>query len=224
MEEFSNRLDQEIVWRLREISEIKLMAQQQGGLAQKAIIRAGLALVYAHWEGFIKTTSEMYLMYIESRGLNFSELKDNFMIFGVKKHINTITESFSAAKNISVIKSILDTNLKAAKFSISSAIRTESNLKSSIFENISISLGISSDPYRQNYNFIDEDLLGNRNRIAHGEYTAIDYASFNKICDSTIHLIRSYLSRGQKSGVDKKSQLQYGVFRDENSPEPTPPR
>jgi RiboL-PSP-HEPN len=49
-------------------------------------------------------------------------------------------------------------------------IDTRSNLNSEALENIVMSLGLDYTRFQTKGKFIDEKLLGNRNKIAHGRY------------------------------------------------------
>ena len=72
------------------------------------------------------------------------------------------------------------------------AIRTESNLSSTVFENIAMSIGVAFAPYAPFANLIDKSLLDRRNRIAHGEYLEVDEAGYSALADEVIKLLRMY--------------------------------
>lgn len=191
-DELLDRLDNEVAWRIREISEFTLLAKSSSLLTQRALIRGGVALAYAHLEGFVKTASEVYLSFIESRGLRFSQLNDNFITFGVKKHIHGLIDSKSHVLNTEVVNKILNVLDEKARFSFKSAVKTESNLKSDVFSNIAASLGIMTTFYEGYYNFMDDVLLKNRNKIAHGEYILVSIDEFDSMCKDVILIIRAY--------------------------------
>jgi hypothetical protein len=83
-------LDSEYSWRLKEIANLKLSVRREQSLPQTTLIRAGVAIVYAHWEGFIKAASISYLEYVNSLGLTYGELKTCFAVLGMKSHLNTL--------------------------------------------------------------------------------------------------------------------------------------
>ena len=57
-------LDAEFSWRLKEIADIRSAAESAKLGSQKTLIRAGVALLYAHWEGFIKKSTTAYINYV----------------------------------------------------------------------------------------------------------------------------------------------------------------
>lgn len=75
---------------------------------------------------------------------------------------------------------------------LDSAIRTESNLSSAVFENICNSVGIDHKLYETKYNLIDESLLNRRNRIAHGEYVGLTADDYRNLADEVITLLRNF--------------------------------
>lgn len=55
--ELMSALSDELVWRQTEIVNLRMEAATAKELARKAILRAGVALAYAHWEGFVKCST-----------------------------------------------------------------------------------------------------------------------------------------------------------------------
>lgn len=76
-------LDSEMAWRIREISDFKLATKGRSPNTQ-TFVRAGVALVYAHWEGFIKSASQYYLSFVDNRGHVYKDLKTCFAVFGLR--------------------------------------------------------------------------------------------------------------------------------------------
>ena len=59
-----DQIEKESVRRKRELTYIKLRVARASGEAAKFEIRSAILLLYAHWEGSIKSISERYLCYI----------------------------------------------------------------------------------------------------------------------------------------------------------------
>ena len=49
-----DNLDNDLAWRIKELSIIKNKIPQSKNNEQEALIRAGVTILYAHWEGFVK--------------------------------------------------------------------------------------------------------------------------------------------------------------------------
>jgi hypothetical protein len=184
-------LDAGMSWRIKEISDFKLVTKTQNP-ASRTFIRAGIALVYAHWEGFIKAASEDYLNFVGNQGHVYRDLKTCFAVFGLKGKLTSLNASRKAKPNIETLDFILAEMNKPARMSMSSAINTESNLTSAIFANIAVSLDISPSPYETKFNLIDESLVNRRNKVAHGEYLDLSSTDFLTLADEILQMMRNY--------------------------------
>lgn len=189
--QLQDALDTEIGWRIREISAFKIAAKSSSS-SQASFIRAGIALVYAHWEGFVKGASEHYLGYVDNQRLLYKDLKTCFAVFGLKGKLVQLADSRKAASNIAALDFVIEAMDKPARMAMSNAVDTESNLTSKVFANIATSLDISTTPYETKFNLIDESLVRRRNKVAHGEYLDLKIDDFLTLSDEMLQLMRSY--------------------------------
>lgn len=188
----SEYLDRDFAWRIKEISDIKLAAKSAEWSGRRAIIRAGVSLLYAHWEGFVKSASESYLEYVSNQGMKYGQLKECFVVFGVKGHLSTIQSAKKAELNIEVVKFFRNHMNDRARLALAGSIKTESNLRSEVFENIVLSLGLSTSFYMPSYQFIDLSLCDRRNAIAHGQFLDLEPEDYEKISDKVVSLLRAF--------------------------------
>ncbi|MDO9617242.1 MAG: MAE_28990/MAE_18760 family HEPN-like nuclease [Pseudomonas sp.] len=191
-DQLQNSLDKDFAWRLKEIANLKIAVRTSENLSKKTVVRAAIPLLYGHWEGFIKKASTYYLEYVNGQSLPYNELKSCFIVFGVKKKINDLVSSKNSAVSISTLDFLRGELNQRANLKIESAIRTEFNLSSKVFENIASSIGINTASYESRYHLIDESLLNRRNHIAHGEYLDIDTEGFRGLADEILNLLRTY--------------------------------
>lgn len=202
LSEMQTALDQEMAWRIKEIGVFRVGAGSNGP-QRKPFIRAGVALLYAHWEGFIKNSSEIYLRYVESRALPYRDLKSCFVVFGLKGKINMLVESRKSLPNIEAMDFIFSKMDETAQLQISSAVSTESNLTSKVFKNIAGSIDIDISPYETKFHLIDFSLVDKRNRVAHGEFLDIEGGDFTKLVDEVLALMRYY-----KTDIENAASLE----------------
>lgn len=191
LNQFQDKLDNDMSWRIKEISAFKI-SDRTININQTVFTRAGVAIVYAHWEGFVKTASEAYLEFVNNQNHTYRDLKSCFAVLGLKKELNNLGTAKQMYANISAFDFIIEQLDKPARMVFSGAIRTESNLNSKLFINIINSIGISSSPYETKQNLIDESLLRRRNKVAHGEYIDIDFAELQKLADEVLKIMRNY--------------------------------
>lgn len=187
--QLQDAMDGELSWRIKEIATFRVESAK-GGRNSKAFTRAGVALLYAHWEGFVKKSAELYLEYVSNLGLNYTDLQTCFVVFGLKGSLNTLVSSKKSAPNIEALDFVRDSLGKVAVLKLSGAINTESNLSSSVFENIARSVGISTDPYETKFNLIDLSLVDRRNRIAHGEFLDLSSGDFGPLVEEVLDMMR----------------------------------
>lgn len=190
--DIQNYLENEFAWRIQEIDNLKKMIPNANSIQTRSLLRAGIPILYAHWEGFVKKSSEAYLNFVTNQGLSYNELKSCFIIFGLKKEIEQLTDTKASIKNIRVTDFLLKELNNKAKLFYKGIINTQSNLNSALFEEIITSIGIDATSYKLKYKLIDESLLKRRNQIAHGEYLDIDIQGYRNLSDEVIALIRHY--------------------------------
>lgn len=186
--QLQDALDKELSWRKKEVTAFDL-ASRQGGDRAKFFTRAGVALLYAHWEGFVKSAAELYLSFVHFRGLKYSELASCFSVVGLKGSLDLLSASKKSMTNITVFDFIRDKLGQRANLKLSSAIRTDSNLSSAVFTNILATIGIDPAPYETKYNLIDQSLVERRNKVAHGENLDLKGSDFSSLVEEVLILM-----------------------------------
>jgi hypothetical protein len=87
-------------------------------------------------------------------------------------------------------------------------INTKANLKSSVFRDIVISLGLDYSMFATKEKLIDEKLLKHRNSIAHGHYLLVTFAEYIALHDEMVGIMQAFYDQVEKSafaGAYKKS-------------------
>jgi len=199
-------LDKEMGWRRKEVLAFRV-ASKKNGQDAAFFIRAGIALLYAHWEGFIKSASEHYLNYVQHQGCKYRDLKSCFAIFGLKGKLHTLSTSRKSLANIEAFEFILSELEQQANLNMSTAIDTESNLTSKVFSNIAASLGVETTNYETRFNLIDESLVNLRNKVAHGEYLRLGGREFGELVDEILEIMGWYKTDLMNAAVQEKYML-----------------
>ena len=190
--ELQDELDKEMSWRVKEIAAMKSSVTAANALGRNTVIRAGIALSYAHWEGFIKNTSEAYLAFLNGKKIPYKELQDCFVALGLRSEIAKARHKSDATVAMSAVDFIRNEGDSKSSFALKHAVDTKSNLNSEVFDGIARSLNISVGFYEPRYKFIDESLLGRRNKAAHGEYLDINHEDWKTIADEVLKLLRQF--------------------------------
>lgn len=195
-------IEKDYSWRLIELSNYKNAVNSERNIkTQNAQLRAGLALLYAHWEGFIKYSANLYFNYVINQKHKIEDLNFAFIGLLYKSDLKTFSESNKIKKQEEFIKGIFNNLNNIANFPSNDPFKT-SNLNFEIFEDICILLSIDINEftlrYKRNYDkhlesVINEDLVKNRNKIAHGNYLIIKLKEFNIMYDIVINgLLRNF--------------------------------
>ncbi len=187
-----DRIDEEFAWRLKEIADLKLQTSLTIGERRKTMIRSGVPLLYAHWEGFVKASAQHFINFVSNQSITYSELAPCFVVRSLRGHIAGLSGMGSYAQTIAGVYHLLASLNQPSELSPNSPVATFSNLNSERFVELALSIGVNVAPYSAKWNLIDVSLLKRRNMIAHGEYLDIDHGAFIGLCDDVIILLRQF--------------------------------
>ncbi|GDX05074.1 MAE_28990/MAE_18760 family HEPN-like nuclease [Buttiauxella sp. A111] len=211
LDSFQDYVDSEMAWRIKEVAHLTSTIKSSRSLAQKTMIRASIPLLYAHWEGFIKNSAGKYIEYLSNLRLKYSELEECLIVLGMRKQLNAIVTTNKHDLISESLRFILSGQSERATLNFDSAIQTESNLKSHVFDNIAKSIGIPVESFTTKYNFIDESLLKRRNCIAHGEYLDVNAQEWENISKETLTLMRNFKNELLNNASTKRYLKNRGV-------------
>lgn len=207
LNDLQDRIDEEFSWRLKELDSLKQITRQSQELAKKTAIRSAICLAYSYWEGFVKRSAEYYIEFVSNQGLRFDELADCFVWIGARRHFASVASGGKVAAAVSGVNFFRKQLNKRAYLRLPGHVNTKSNLNSEVFENIAITVGVSTDAFRTRYHQIDESLLGRRNRIAHGEYLDLDQKDCINLIDAVIELLLLFKTEIENAAIGKRYAL-----------------
>jgi hypothetical protein len=203
LEELQDKLDRELVWRKREFAVIKSLVEANSTPERASYyIRSGIALIYAHWEGFIKAAGEAYLLYIATQRLTYAQLSINLVAVAARKILSEAGVSNKAALYTNVAHFFSHRLDERCKFP-EGVITTKSNLDSEVLKEITHILGIDYAAYAAKVEIIDKRLLANRNSIAHGEYCQVDKKDFDEIHEEILNLMEIFHDQVADAAINK---------------------
>lgn len=192
VEQLDDAIDAEIAWRKQELSTALKLIQQSSGPSQKANLRAGVVILYAHWEGWIKAVSQLYIRYVNTRAFRYDQLSTAFLGIALKTKMGTVEAATKPLIHNSFAFFIQNELSAKAKLS-EELVRTESNLSSSVFLAIIDRLGLKRrDKYTLRAQLIDHDLVQRRNTIAHGEYLDLTASDFGTLRTDVLDLLELF--------------------------------
>jgi hypothetical protein len=189
--ELQELLDEEFAWRRKELSTIRADLNSASGASRNALLRAGVALLYAHWEGFVKIASESYVQYVGRRRLKYKELCPGFLALALRNRLKTFSGNDDASAHVDFVQFLmgdLESNAHLPKLGV---IKTGSNLNSKRLKVIVLTLGLDYSGFELKENLIDNQLLDSRNNIAHGRDLCPSLADFESLYQETTALLRN---------------------------------
>lgn len=191
LERLEAELTKDLKWRIQELWVFEHLLRQARDHEKSALLRGSLALIYAHWEGYVKSAGAIYLEYISRKGLRLEQLRPELVAVALRGQITELSASKNSEDHTALVSKLwLETGQKANLPYKRATIRTQANLKFKLFASIMHSLGIDPDAWRMYELLIDEKLLGCRNEISHGEQEVVDLDGWMAVRDAVDSILR----------------------------------
>jgi hypothetical protein len=168
-----------------------------------ALLRSGVMLLYAHWEGYIKTAAISYLEFVVRQQLTYKDLAINFVAIAMKTKLNQATETNKATIFTEVTDFMLNQMNQKSSISYEEVVSTAANLSSSILREIVCLLGLNYSFYETKEVIINEQLLKRRNGIAHGEYLSLDRDEYQQLHDEILAMMENFRTQIENNASQK---------------------
>lgn len=174
--ELSSYLDAELAWRRKELAIVKNYIPDEANPKQNAALRFNVPILYAHFEGFVKQSTELYLNFVANKFLKHCELQSQFITLSLAKKVGLL-ELRNIEDRTKVIDFILQNGEKKSNIQTKNVIQTKSNLRYNVFKEIIFTIGIEEGNFSK-YETLINDLVDARNYIAHGDFLKVDKNTF----------------------------------------------
>jgi hypothetical protein len=196
-------VDADLIWRKKELTQFKFLLESSAGREdrQKALLRTAVALLYAHWEGFIKTASLAYLEFVASQRLSYDKLALSFLALAARKVLNPATGAKKLRLHLEVTKFFRSGLSEQSSLPYKDGINTKSNLSSDVLREIIDTLGLDYTPFETKTHLIDESLLWSRNTIAHGEYLTVTEGHYEEIAREVLGMMDNFRTQVENATV-----------------------
>ncbi len=192
----ASRLDRGLAWRKKELTQIKLLADSSPDPKSANVLRrAGIALMYAHWEGFVKDASKLYLAYLAKGPMDLGTLRSCFVAIALRREITSPSHAKKGSSHAELVELLRTVDLpppKMRRLPTRAVISTRSNLKGAVLREIAATLGLDYAPFELKENPVINRLAKLRNTIAHGGGLPVTPADYNALHAETITLMDAY--------------------------------
>lgn len=172
LDELQDALDSTLSWRRVELSALKGLIEQYESRTQslpagRSLRRAGIAMLYAHWEGFTKECLQSYVDFLARRRPKLAELNDGLLQTALL-HTLRRAESGDDAARQTIIEAIRRGGEVRSQLPKSHMANTQSNLRSAVLMRLLEDFGLDTTGFELREQLIDRRLCDIRNSIAHG--------------------------------------------------------
>lgn len=201
IDQFENMLQHDLAWRKVEISQLFMILNSSD--SKDVVIKSMVLLLYAHWEGFIKRSSKLYLKYVTEEKIITKELTINFHAIKLKEYARKCIQEDS--KNLAQELTFLNAQnkIEEKKFSCKvevdndldeDIINTGHNLNSKVLKAIIEIVGSKyNDAMQTRANYIDAVLLNNRNSIGHAGKMATNNGNGFEITYDEVIILKNFV-------------------------------
>lgn len=169
---FLDTIQEERAWRRKELTNLKSLIHHSRDSHNQTLVRAGILLLYSHWEGYIKKVCEVFFHYLNFKAHKYCELKSNYLAIGIANDFNGNFPQKKFGAYMKTVEFITSgaSNLKF-KIDVDARIDTKNNLNTEVLVELLHMIGLETEHFKNNQHHIDSRLLKYRNAIAHGERT-----------------------------------------------------
>ena len=185
-------LNEELTWRKRELTTMKFLVSRRRRHEREVMLRAGICMLYAHWEGFIKSAATGYVNYVALKGLKYCDLSPSMVALGLRGRLQAAEVTNRITIHTEVTEFLMSDMRENARLPWEDAISARGNLNSDVLQEIVHLLDIDYLPYETKKALLDERLLANRNEISHGQRLSIDRAYYDGLHDEVVNLLNMF--------------------------------
>ena len=208
LEQYENEIVSDLAWRKLEIAHLfKIMNDAE---TKEVIMKTMVLLLYAHWEGFIKRTSKLYLKYVAELKVKNKDLTINFQGLMLKNFAKECIEKdgLNLQKEFDFMNKQNKIENKPFKIKVDpnnefdeDIINTQHNLSSKVLKNITQIVGMKyNDAMKKRSNYIDVMLVNHRNSIGHAgkfanpknEEDALSFEKVEELKDFIVVMLNYY--------------------------------
>ena len=197
--ELQDRINDDIAQRKKEIINLKGLLSKAKDKNELLLAKCLVVMSYSHWEGFVKNASRYYMIYIKLKGYSSDQYSQNLRSSLFYRQI--MKKQDSVTNKILLTEDCLYNN-RDLTIDEEDLCDTESNLDYNTLKKILYNVGLRSTEFDTKAIFINERIVGDRNKFAHGElqpYTAEDAID---IADEVINLMDKF-----KTEIDNAADL-----------------
>lgn len=200
----SRELTNDLKWRESELAVMhkQLYLTQQGGIQERVMLRAALAMIYAHYEGYCKFALAVYMDSLNKLKLSRKDMTWKLATYSMQRFRAQLIGAKSS--QVFFTEMISDFNAKMDEVARFDEPMTTSNLWPDRLIDWLEQLGLDATSVKYSETLL-ASLVDNRNKIAHGSKLVISSREeLNKYADAALIAMHE-AAIGVVSSLDAKS-------------------
>lgn len=149
--DYSAQIIEDRNWRIKEILDLKTAIKRGDENLRRVLLRALVAICYAHWEGYVRFSARKYLEHVALRRFKYGVLDKQFVRNYFLPQLAALSTSKTAlAERCALVDKIL--NSSDIRFSRvnDELINTKANLNFEVFVDICLVCGVPAHPFADN--------------------------------------------------------------------------
>lgn len=192
-DDLSTIFDAELIWRRKELSDLKAAVKAADQHARHALLRSIIAMSYAHWEGYVRTCATRYFEHLTLRKKPFSEFERQIYVNSLLGRLDALSQGrVNLQERCKLVNDILDSTAERFVYLNPDLIDTRSNLNTDVIKDICKICGVDSSSFEKSRTFLDVLLLKRRNAIAHGQQEYIQMDEIDNLVEKTLALMSTF--------------------------------
>jgi hypothetical protein len=201
----SDRFDEDLIWRRKELSDMKAAVKGADRQAKAVLLRALITMCYAHWEGYVRTCAGRYFEYLTMRRRRYSDFERQVYVNAFLVRIDALHKSrLNLEARCKLVNEIIDGTGSRFTFVNPSLIDTKSNLNTDTVKEICIICSVDFSYFESKRSFLDNFILKRRNAIAHGQIEFIAESEMDNLVEELLMLMEHFRSLLENKVYQKK--------------------
>ena len=192
-QDLSDLFDEDLTWRRKELSDIKLAIKSARTSSKPALLRAIIPMCYAHWEGYVRYCAGLYFTYLTIRRIKYSNLERQIYINSFLSKIDSFSKNrYNLSDKCSFVNDIIDGMDSTFRYINPDLIDTKSNLNSQVIKDICTICSVDFSYFEDKNTLIDLSLLRRRNSIAHGQIEPVAEDEVDELVSEVLSIMQHF--------------------------------
>lgn len=191
--DLSDLFDEDLIWRRRELSDMKAAVKGADSAAKPVLLRALITLSYAHWEGYVRVCANRYFEYLTIRKKPYRELERQLYVNGFLVRLDALHHGRTSLESrCRLVNEILDGTNGTFRYVHPMLVDTKSNLSTDATKDICLICSVDPSHFESKRIFIDQLILKRRNAIAHGQQEFIGESEVDELVTEILGLMQHF--------------------------------